>query len=137
LEKWAYRFLFERLQDIVREENKQKIESGQTPEFGLMIIDSIHPKYDKILRQKLLCFLRDGTMFVDNEYIIEDPLFTHSHWRNLSQLIDCVAFCIGRNERGSMNEYTRKKFSEYYSWIKTKFHNKNGKVEGRGIKRFP
>ncbi len=41
--------------------------------------------------------LVEGTIYSKLDYLIEYPLFTDSKWRNLSQIVDCVAFVSGRN----------------------------------------
>ena len=54
-----------------------------------MIMDTEGSKQDAKLRGKLTPILRNGTKYSKFQYLIEDPLFTDSKWRNLSQIVDC------------------------------------------------
>ena len=45
------------------------------------------------------CLSKSGTKFEKNNYLIEDPLFVNSEYRHLSQLADCVAYCVKKRFR--------------------------------------
>jgi len=98
-EIWAHRLLFERLNTFISKQNVKLLEAGFSNEYGIMIMDSEGEKKDQRLRNRLTSMLRHGTMFSQLNYIIEDPLFTDSKWRNLSQLADCVAYGIRKHYR--------------------------------------
>ncbi|MGI0013244.1 MAG: DUF3800 domain-containing protein [Nitrososphaera sp.] len=99
-ELWAHRLLFERINRHIERCNKAKIEQGQSAqEVGMMITDSEGETKDQKLRKKLHHMLKEGTLYNNLEYLIEDPLFTDSKWRNMSQLADCVAYAIRKRYR--------------------------------------
>lgn len=139
IEQWAYRLLFERLDKYSVKVNAKKKLTNKDDEYCIMIIDSHTESYDKKLRDKILNFLKHGTYYVQNKFIIEDPIFTDSKWRGLSQLVDCTAFCVGRviNKRGS-NEQLTSIFETYYKLIEKKFDTDHtGRIEGCGLVIFP
>ena len=57
-------------------------------------MDSVSFGFDNKVRGKIRGLLLDRTYYQDNEFLIEDPLFTSSHWRNLCQIADVVAYVI-------------------------------------------
>jgi hypothetical protein len=94
IENWALRLLFERICWNLEDLNKSLVNAGQKNQYGLLILDSINNSYDNKVRIKIKNFLLNGTMYQDNQFLIEDALFTCSHWRNLCQLADFVAYAI-------------------------------------------
>jgi len=139
IEKWAYRLLVERINKFLEKNNKEAIAEGKTPEYGIMIVDSCGFKVDLRLRRKITQMLKEGTYYSDLRYLIEDPLFTDSKWRNLSQLTDCVAYVIRRHFRTHVKlSFRDKKWEYYFELIKSKFDtDKNGNIYGCGLKVFP
>ena len=101
-----------------------------------MIMDTEGHKKDQKLRNKLSGMLFDGTRYSELDYLIEDPLFTDSKWRNLSQVVDCVAYCIRKHYRENTSSIHTTKWLEYFSKIEKKFHNKNGYYLRYGLKIF-
>jgi len=65
------------------------MEEEHPPQYGIMIMDSEGITKDQKLRKQLVAILRHGTPYSQLNYLIEDPLFTDSKWRNLSQLLAC------------------------------------------------
>lgn len=139
IEKWAYRFTVERINKFLEKNNEISISNGIPPQFGIMIIDSCGFKPDEKLREKIAEMLRNGTYYSDLKYLIEDPLFTNSQWRNLSQMVDCVAYAVRKKFRNSTEpSFHDKKWFKYYEQIFCKFDkNEDGKVMGCGVKVFP
>ena len=116
------------------------MQAGQPYEYGIMITDSEGTKKDQRLRNKLIGMLRGGTDFSRLEYIIEDPLFTDSKWRNLSQLVDCVAYGIRKQHRmnNPLTNFTIQ-WQAIYRKIETKFDRNplTGSYMNYGLKKFP
>lgn len=138
IETWAYRLLFERVNKFIEKRNKNLILARGAPQYGMTIIDSCGLKADQRLRKKLFSMLRNGTLYSNLEYLIEDPLFTDSKWRNLSQIADCVAYCVRRRFRTSRNAFRDLYWESFYEKIKKKFDvNKYGQYRGYGLKIFP
>ncbi|WGM89561.1 MAG: DUF3800 domain-containing protein [Candidatus Bathyarchaeum tardum] len=139
IEKWAYRLTVERINKFLEKNNGESISRGEPPQFGIMIIDSCGFKPDERLREKVSEMLDNGTHYSDLKYLIENPLFTNSKWRNLSQLVDCVAYAVRKKFRNSSSpSFHDENWFKYYDKIFCKFDkNEDGKVEGCGIKVFP
>ena len=136
-ELWSYRLLFERLNSFIEKQNAQLAEAGFANEYGMMIMDSEGVKKDQRLRSKLVNMLRHGTLYSQLDYIIEDPLFTDSKWRNLSQLVDCIAYGIRKQYRNNTPSFHTEHWKKYYKQIETKFDNPTGDYRNYGLKIFP
>lgn len=131
-ENWGFRLLFERFERF--------LEGQAEGEYGLMLIDSVTPKIDKQTRKKIMEMCLDGTKYRKNQRVLEDPIFVYSHHRNMSQLADLVAFCVGRIHRPSPKpNITDAKFGGYYKLIQERFHRNpyTGEINGYGLKIFP
>lgn len=139
VEEWAYRLLFERLNRFLERKNEDLFMMDHPRQYGIMIMDSEGIIKDQGLRNKLIQILRRGTMFSQLSYLIEDPLFTDSKWRNLSQLVDNVAYCIRRNHRTNTNPYAPNviKWETYYKKLIPHFDAPFGSYFGYGLKIFP
>jgi hypothetical protein len=109
------------------------------PQYGIMIIDSCNSNYDNKLRKSIAEILRDGTCFCKLRYLIEDPLFTDSKWRNMAQLSDCVAYAIRKHFRTPSNpSFHDENWEKYYSMLLKKADkDETGKILGCGIKVCP
>ena len=141
VEEWGHKLTFERLERLERyleQQNKKNASKGRSPEYGIMIMDTEGSKKDRKLRDKLTVILRDGTRYSEFQYLIEDPLFTDSKWRNLSQIVDCIAYCIRRKYRTrSKPSQSTSCWERYYSMIESKLPSKNGSYIGYGLKIYP
>jgi hypothetical protein len=144
IELWAYRLLFERINRFLERQNVKLIQAQLAHQFGILITDSTGLKQDQTLRTKLYGMLKGGTLYSKLNYLIEDPLFTDSKWRNLSQLVDCVAYCIRKQFRKTNVEYNpdmqwdhNKHWQTYYKRMEIKFDNPHGSYYGYGLKIFP
>lgn len=138
IETWAFRLLFERIHKFIEKRNTQLILAHGAPQYGIMIIDSYGFRANQRLRNKLYDMLRFGTLYSKLEYLIEDPLFTDSKWRNLSQIADCVAYCVRRKFRASSNAFRDSYWGSFYKKIEVKFdENQYGQHFGYGLKIFP
>jgi len=130
-EVWAHRLLFERINKFIEKQNAKLIMAQSAPQYGIMILDSTNPKHDQILRQKLYGMLKSGTLYCKLEYLIEDPLFTDSKWRNLSQIADCVAYCVRRRFKASKTNTTQNvQWNNLFRKIEKFDANENGNYFG-------
>jgi hypothetical protein len=56
----------------------------------------------------------------------------------LSQLVDCVAYCVRRKFRDAeVDDYDRQVFSEFFGIIEPKFLKNGSTTKGYGLKTFP
>jgi hypothetical protein len=135
---WAFRLLLERINKFVERQNTKLVQAGYPHEFGIMILDSEDRVKDQALRNKLYGMMKQGTLYSKLSYLIEDPLFTDSKWRNLSQLADCVAYCIRKNYRTNVASFHTTHWKSYFKQIEKKLDNpEGGTYLGYGIKIFP
>ncbi|MDO8516705.1 MAG: DUF3800 domain-containing protein [Nanoarchaeota archaeon] len=138
IENWALRLLFERICWNLKDLNKNLIAAGQKNQYGLMILDSINNDFDNKIRKKIKNFLLNGTQYQDNEFLIEDALFTCSHWRNLCQLADFVAYAINYHYKTNKfsNVSKHNSIENGYSKILSKIVLKNNSLNW-SLKIFP
>jgi hypothetical protein len=123
---------------VLEQRNSALLSNSQPPEFGLLLIDAIEAKCDEQVRRKLLGFLRNGTHYMQNKFLIEDPLFVSSQYRNLSQLADLTAWTIRRKLRPSGGTYKDKVADKLWPYVESRLHRNNkGEWFGIAIKRFP
>ena len=138
IEVWAYRLMFERISRFIQRQNAKLLEAGYQSEYGIMISDSEGEVKDQKLRSKLFGMLRKGTYYSNLEYLIEDPLFTNSKWRNLSQLVDCIAYCIHKHYRTrNTPSFHTTRWDGLFKKIEPKLDSPDGSYMGYGIKIFP
>ena len=142
VELWAYRLLLERIQSFIEMQNSKAIQSSLPVEFGIMIMDSEGLAKDQHLRNRLYDMLRFGTFYSRLTYLIEDPLFTDSKWRNLSQLSDCVAYCIRKYYRQNTGSYLQRTvhiphWNAYFKQVEKRFYSLNNSYIGVGLKIWP
>lgn len=137
--EWAHRLLFERACKLLAKINTGNLAAGRTEEYGILLIDAVGAKHDEKLRKKLLHYYRGGSMFVANKYLIEEPIFVNSKYRNLSQLVDHVAFVVRRVHRTNPKPNAVDTLCKAeYDRLMPKFDkDSNGRVAGCGVKVFP
>ncbi|TET91106.1 MAG: DUF3800 domain-containing protein [Methanomassiliicoccales archaeon] len=138
IESWALRLLYERLNMFLKRVNREAEGTSRPREFGLMLVERVQPAFDLKVRKKMTEYFREGTMFTGRtEFLIEDILFVESHFRNLSQLADCVAYCVRRKLRPS-NTWRDEYFDIFFERIVDRFNkNDEGEYMGPGLKIFP
>ena len=138
LEVWGHRLIYERLNKYITKKNSLALSNHKFIEYGLMIEDKEGPKKDEKLRTKLRGMLTQGTLYSKLEYLIEDPFFTDSKWRNLSQLVDCTAYCVRRKYKPIQSNAKKQVWDNYFSLISNKLDKSaSGNIENYGIKLFP
>jgi len=139
IEMWAFRLLFERINRFIEKQNQKLIPVFRGIQYGITIVDSYGLPADQKLRKKLFNMLRMGTFYSSLTYLIEDPLFTDSKWRNLSQIVDCIAYCIRKKFRVAKKITLHEKYwYQFYTKLEKKFDkNRYGKYIGYGLKIFP
>ena len=135
LESWGHKLLFERFNLFTKEKNRYNTENFQPNEFCIMITDTEGLVKDQHLRKKLIPILKNGT----NSNLIEDPLFTDSKWRNLSQLSDNIAYCVRKRFRINKPSFHTTNWERYFKKIEIKFdaNPQTGDYIGYGLKIFP
>lgn len=128
----AMKLLFDRLCLFHDHMNSAKKEGDE--EYGILLIDSVNEKYDNKMRIKVREMCKSETRRIKNRYLIEDPIFVDSKYRHLSQLVDCVAYCIRRKYRNKQsNPKSKELFEKLYPLIEKKVCN----CKRCGIKTFP
>lgn len=96
-------------------------------EYGLLIMDEKCDDKDLRIRDHFRKFRESGTKYQNIDRLIEDPLFTNSKWRNLTQLADAVVTCV----RYVDDPFFKIQFEK----IKNKFDkDENGNIYNYGLK---
>ena len=142
LDNIAYKFLFERLCMTHVKLNKAIIRKGSDPQYGLLFMDSIQPKFDEKIKTRVRDMIVEGTEHIDNDYIIEDVVFVDSRYRAMSQIVDCIAYVVRRFHRlcfsDNVNEMELSFYSDCFNMIKPHLRKgPNRKIIGAGLKIFP
>ena len=107
-------------------------------QYGILIIDSINPRYDNKIRVKIRCLFENVTKYEKNQHLIEDPISVDSSYRHLSQLVDFVAYCIRRNFRkAEVDEWERETFEAFFKMMEPNLLKNRCGSEGYGLKIFP
>jgi hypothetical protein len=128
IEYLAWKLLMERLNICIDKISR----SRNSNEYGIIMMDEKDREKDLRIRNYLKS-LRKGEVksYQNFDRIIEDPIFTPSDWRNLSQLADAVVTCS--------KFYIKKEslFVTQFLTIMDKFDkNKNGEIMGSGFKIY-
>ncbi len=97
IERKGHMILFERICKYLNKVNRMKELVNEPIDYGILIIDSVNNKYDEIVRKKVIKLLEEGTFYVENKYLIENPIFVISKYRNLIQLADFVSLSFVEN----------------------------------------
>jgi hypothetical protein len=125
-ELMAWAFMVERLNIIV----DKSCQKDKVNEYGLLIMDEKNYQKDVRIKNNIR-MMKQNTQFVKQriDRIIEDPVFTPSHWRNLIQLSDAIVYCC--------KKYLEKDpfFISQFLTIQDKFaKTDNGNIMGAGLK---
>lgn len=137
VEEWAWRLLFERLEKFLH-----RRWSPSKKEYGLLCVDSRNRKQDNQIRDSLKQFRNSGSMYQDSKYLIEDPFFVKSEFRNMIQLVDFVAW-VSRKEynlskKNSPAAKDEQFFHSLFETISIKFDRDiSGNYIGAGYKVHP
>lgn len=124
----AWKYLLERMDMCVQ----RQCSANDTDEYGLVIMDESERSKDDLIRKYMRYLRTRGTGMQYINRIIEDIVFTPSHWHNLTQIADAVVYCS--------KNYLRKEpfFTKQFLAISNKFDTgKTGKIEGNGFKVYP
>ncbi|MBA4719163.1 MAG: DUF3800 domain-containing protein [Nitrosopumilus sp.] len=133
IEKLAYQFLLERINNGIKLLNKQ----NKTSEKCQLYIDT-EGRRDQTISGKIKHELEDGEKYSNLELIKLDVYFMRSQYSNMLQITDCIAYAIRRywRENNNQNRYDQK-WNDYYCLIEPKFSKYRGKFIGVGLKIFP
>lgn len=137
IHSYAMELLFERLCYFFDTTNNHNKTMNKDEECGIMLIDSVNPKFDNKLRLKIRGLFMTGSKHQKNNYLIEDPMFVDSSYRHLSQMVDCIAYCIRRNYRQKdVDPKEQETFKMWLDQIRCKFL-RNIEFDKYSIKVFP
>jgi|GEM_PF-1202173 len=134
IEVWAYRLLLERLNHYMSVENSESLKSKSYFQYCILLTDSEDMKKDQKLRIRLIDMLRNGTFYSKLKYLFEEPMFVNSKLRNLSQLVDCVAYCIRKHFRTCTPSEHNTHWERYFKLIEPKIYAPYDTNIGYGLK---
>ena len=132
---WAWRILLERIEKFLIKKNDDTMTN-----FGILCVDSNSQNIVSEIKSIVQEFRKEGSMYLDSKYLIEDPFFVDSSMRNLTQLADFVAwFSKQWFNRYKGRTSTHDTFNiELFNNIIDRFDKtKNNEVFGAGIKIHP
>ncbi len=141
LDEWCLKFELERLcLYLEKENNRKKLINQDTYDSGIIY-------FDKSLKEEatrfrfINDFIKNGSCYQQNEYLVEDPVFVDSINRIFIQITDIVSYIIRRhirskiyNKSNVIDNFT----SQAFELIREKFDTSSkGKLIGSGLKIFP
>ena len=98
---------------------------------GLIFVDSSQKVPESEIKDVIRRLVRQGSHWQKARHVIEDPIFTKSHLRNLIQLADMIAYITQKYYRYDP------KFKAWFERLKPKMYQPGGVLTGFGIKKFP
>jgi len=104
---------------------------NETTNNGLMFVDSDQKIPEEEIKAILWNAIRYGTNVQRIRHVIEDPIFTKSHLRNLIQLSDMTAYIVHR----AYSEHNE--FKEWLEKLKPSMYQPDGNLASFGLKEFP
>lgn len=118
-------FMLERLNIIV----DKLCQRDRVDEYGLIIMDEKNDEKDLRIKNNLRLMRQQDITKQHINRIIEDPVFTPSHWRNLVQLSDSISYCCKKYLEN--DDF----FVSQFLTIQDKFSKSlKGKIMGYGFK---
>lgn len=121
---YAWTFLIERYDHFL---NTQSSVTNN----GLVFMDSDQINIETQIKTILSRLVRRGSYWQAIEHVIEDPIFTKSHLRNLIQLSDVVAYFIHRHRKEHID------FKNWFDSISKKMYQPDDDLYKFGLKIFP
>lgn len=122
--EYSWKMIAERFDHFLRQQN-------ETTNNGLMFVDSDQKIPEDEIKAILWNAVRNGTNVQRIRHVIEDPIFTKSHLRNLIQLSDMIAYIIHRVYSD------HEEFKEWLEKLKPSMYQPNGNLKSFGLKEFP
>ena len=111
-------------------ENFLKLQPGRTNN-GLVFVDSSQRVPESEIRDIIQSLVRKGSPRQRIDHVIEAPIFTKSHLRNMIQLADVIAYVVYKHHKGDPQ------FGGWFEMLKPKMHMHDGRLDSCGIKKFP
>ena len=122
--EYSWTFLVERFEHFLKQHQEE-------PNNGLLFVDSSQKIPESEIKNVVWRLVRNGSYWQRVEYVIEDPIFTKSHLRNLIQLADMIAYVIHKHYRHDLQ------FKDWFEGLKPKMYQHDKRLHGFGIKEFP
>ena len=122
--EYSWKIMIERFEYFLKQEN-------ETTNNGLMFVDSDQKIPEEEIKTILWNAVRHGTDMQKIHHIIEDPIFTKSHLRNLIQLSDMISYIIHKCYSDHEG------FKEWLEKLKPSMYQPNGRLSSFGLKEFP
>jgi len=122
--EYSWKMIAERFDHFLRHQN-------ETTNNGLMFVDSDQKIPEEEIKAILWNAIRYGTNVQRIRHVIEDPIFTKSHLRNLIQLSDMTAYIVHR----AYSEHNE--FKEWLEKLKPSMYQPDGNLASFGLKEFP
>ena len=122
--EYSWTILVERFEHLLRNESEET-------NNGLLFVDSDQKIPEQEIKDLIWKLVRRGSAMQRVDHVIEDPIFTKSHLRNLIQLADMIAYVIHKHYRGDAQ------FENWFEGLKHKMYQPGGDLNSFGLKEFP
>jgi len=122
--EYSWTLLVERFEHLLRQEPEET-------NNGLLFVDSDQRIPEQEIKDIIWKLVRRGSSWQKVDHVIEDPIFTKSHLRNIIQLADMVAYIV--------HKYIKRdpQFGAWCESLKTKMYQPDGRLSDFGLKEFP
>lgn len=121
----AWTFIVERFEHFLQQQ-------PPNTNNGLIFMDSSQRIPESEIKRVLWNLVRKDSKSQNITHVVESPIFTRSHLRNLIQLADMIAYVIYRHYYKN-----DKRFKEWFDSLTVKMYQHDGSFHGYGIKIFP
>jgi hypothetical protein len=140
-EEWALKLMMERFIMLVNRRNRVNQENGLTPDYGLLLFDTINKEADG-KTWRMIRDMRKGTDKCQNTTVFCDPVFVDSKEKCFIQCSDMAGYCLRRWLNHDLVKWTPSKEDIFLfgclDTIMPKYDKSpEGKVMNYGIKIAP
>lgn len=122
--EYSWTILVERFEGYLRNQPEET-------NNGLLFVDSDQKIPEKEIKDIVWKLVRRGSIWQSVDHVIEDPIFTKSHLRNLIQLADMIAYVIHKHYKEDHD------FEKWFESLIPKMYQPEGKLNTYGLKEFP
>lgn len=122
--EYSWTLIVERFEHLLRQEPEET-------NNGLLFVDSDQRTPEQQIKNIIWRLVRQGSLWQQVDHVIEDPIFTKSHLRNIIQLSDLIAYIVHKHYREDLQ------FEAWFKLLKVKMYQPDGKLSTFGLVEFP
>jgi len=122
--EYSWTLIVERFEYLLRQEPEET-------NNGLLFVDSDQRISEQEIKNIIWKLVRKGSFWQRVDHVIEDPIFTKSHLRNIIQLADMIGYIVHKHYRKDPQ------FEAWFQLLKAKMYQPDGKLSTFGLVEFP